>query len=171
MRPVACLSLVMWIAAAPAAAEEEPPVAGSMAAGIALAMVPLAVGSTLIANSPNESVQNAGLFTLMGGLALAPILSHAIAGEWKRAVVFAALPVAGTVAMAVLVSQVPNVIADLGVAETRVPFAASLIAAVFGSAGGLADSFLAGARARARRVSLVPTVGPHQVGLAIGGLL
>ncbi len=152
-----------------ARADEPPPVAAAMAAGVATALVPLAIGTTIVTVGESDRTRNFGLLLAMNGLAAAPIVAHLAVGERGRALLFGALPTASLVAMVVMLEVRPQVIEDLGFPAVRVPFATILIASLLSSAGGLVDAFLAGERWR--RVHVVPTVAPGALGLAIGGAL
>jgi hypothetical protein len=159
-------------AAEPAAGEPDPPVGWSLAAGVATALVPLAVGGGMLsAEGATTAMKEAGATVAVAGLALAPFVSHAVAREWRRAIYFSVLPVgaaAGTIALAFAKSE----LLTNSDRSWQVGFAVMFGAALFSSAGGLVDSAWAGERARARRaVSLAPLVGGGRLGLALGGTL
>jgi hypothetical protein len=175
MRIAALLSAFL-VAAAPARADEsanfQPNVAASVGVGLAFALVPVAIGSGLTAGNNTQDAQNAGIYLMCAGLAVAPVISHLIAHEWKRAALFGALPTAALVGMALMLEVIrPQVVMDLGYPEVRIPFASLLIVSFFSAGGGLADSLMAGDRARDHHVTIVPTVGNNTVGIAIGGTL
>ncbi len=161
---------VLLLLTAPGAAAEEPkePAVGwAMAAGLATAILPLAVGGGIVATRFSIDEQHAGILTLSAGLALAPIVSHAVTREWKRAAIWGAVPVVSAIGMAVFLAIAPDVVTALGEREQRIPFAALLILSLFSSAGGLADTFSAGERWR--KVHLVPIVSAQGASLAMGG--
>jgi len=153
-----------------ARAEEAPPVGVAIAVGVATALVPLAVGSMIVAGAETDRSRNGGLLLAMNGLALAPVMTHLIEGERGRGLVFGAVPFAAMVAMAALMLDRPQVINDLGFPSVRLPFGAILIVAVLASGGGIADGFLAGERWR-KRVNVMPVALPGGGGIVIGGSL
>src|SRR5262245_50064231 len=121
MRAAWLFPLLLPLAPARAAKpDSDPPVALSIAAGVATALVPLAVGGGMIASSGDGQTRIAGLMVLEAGLALAPIVSHAVAREGRRALLFGALPVASAAAMAVYTALTPDVLVDLGVPSHRI---------------------------------------------------
>src|SRR5260370_3658034 len=77
--------------AQPARAREMDPIWGC-ASGLALGMISLAVGGGLAAGSDSQTAKYAGVFVIAGGLAAAPLLSHFVNREWKRALAFGAVP-------------------------------------------------------------------------------
>ena len=161
---------------------EEPPVGWSIAAGLTVALVPLIIGGALSApehntGQPDVSLDarlNAGLYIMQAGLALAPIVSHLIAHEWKRAAIFGAAPTVALIALAVINSAYPDATAIRvqGNVPTRAAIGSMLLLSFLSSGFGLIDSLLAGERARAPgRLSVIPTLGPGSVGLSIGSTL
>jgi hypothetical protein len=155
--------------AQPAQARELDPIWG-FAAGLATAMVPLAVGGGITAGSDSQTAKYAGIYVIAGGLALAPLVSHAMHREWKRGLAFGAVPVACGAAVIGLLAGQENLL-DGGGAPPRIAFGALLAIELFASAVGLIDSFMYGERRPRRAVSLVPLVGRGQVGLVFGGAL
>jgi hypothetical protein len=155
-----------------ARAEEKPPaVAWGFAAGLALALVPLAVGSGLAATAGPEDItqKHAGVHMIAAGFALAPIVSHLITREWKRAAIFGAAPIAF---MAIVMGVLENseAILDRGPIAARVTFGAALALELLATGIGLADTLGAGERWRKKHnVMLVPTVSQQGAGLSLGG--
>jgi hypothetical protein len=86
----------------------------------------------------------------MAGLTLAPAAAHLVVREYKRAAIFTAVPLGGLVANIVLFQVDPQA-TTLGSAETRTTFALAITACVLGATVGLADTFGAADRWRARR--------------------
>jgi hypothetical protein len=155
--------------ARPALARSDDPLWG-FAAGLATAMVPLAVGGGLAAGSDSQTTKYAGIYTIAGGLALAPLVSHLVGREWKRALIFGALPVACGAAVIGLLAGQDNLL-DGGGAPPRIAFGALLAVELFASGAGLVDSLMAGERRPRRALSLAPLVGRGQLGLVFGGSL
>lgn len=155
--------------ARPAQARTDDPIWG-FAAGLATAMVPLAVGGGLAAASDSQTAKYAGVFTIATGLALAPLVSHLVGREWKRALIFAALPIAcGATVIGLLAGQ--DNLLDGGGAPPRIAFGAILAVELFASGAGLVDSLMAGERKPRRAFTIAPLVGRGQFGLAFGGSL
>jgi hypothetical protein len=142
----------------------------SMAAGLTVALVPLAVGGALIATGDSLSTRRAGVFVLQAGLTLAPIVSHLVAGEWTRAAIFGAAPLALTVGMAALWAAQPDII-DEGTEATRTLFGVFLSLTVLASGAGLVDSLMAAERHKTRPIAVAPLIGRGLVGIAVGGYL
>jgi hypothetical protein len=155
--------------------ERRPPVAWSVGAGMGVALAGLAAGGGLLATAPagEHPLKHAGFITIAGGLALAPIVSHLVAREWKRAIIFGIAPLAlGAVAIGMLEAY-PDLL-DFGQLAPRLVFGTMLALQLLASGVGLVDSLYAGERARAARpppVSVIPLLGPQHIGLAIGGTL
>lgn len=162
--------LVAVIAAArPASGRELEPIWG-FAAGLATAMGSLALGGGLAAGSDSQTAKYAGVFVIAGGLALAPLISHLMAREWKRALVFGALPAACAATVIGLLAGEDNLL-DGGGAPPRIAFGAMLAVELFASGVGLIDSLMAGERKPRRTWAVMPLVGRGQLGLAVGGSL
>ena len=130
-----------------AAEEEAPPPSPSpsppwgAAIGATVVVGSLATGGALLARDTQPALQSRGLYVLAGGLAVAPWVSHAVDRRWRRAVAFGLLSL-GTSVATVAESQRANVFDNTVGSRNLTPFIALLTAAVFGSAVGVADSFL-----------------------------
>jgi hypothetical protein len=151
-----------------------PPIAIALTAGVATALIPLALGTAHTAGAISDGSRDVGYVVAGAGFALAPIVAHAALGEWKRAAAFGAVPVASEIAIIGLVSAVPDAVFHR-TQGSRTAFALLFSADVFGAALGLVDVMLAGERARAAPVlhglTVVPSVGRDHAGLVIGGML
>jgi hypothetical protein len=167
-------ALVLSALARPAVAQTDvagPPVGLSVGAGCLLTLGAMAVGGGLAASSSQERTRKTGFEIMAGGLVLAPVVSHGIAGEWKRATVFGAVTLA-MAATAVGLLEGADQILDYGRPITRVPFGAALAVELMVTGVGLSDSLMAGERARARRrVALLPLVHRDAVGVSLRGVL
>jgi hypothetical protein len=73
--------------AAPELPPEDPPAVG-LAIGTATAIVPLVVGSALMANDRSPHLQEAGMIMMTSGFALAPWIAHGVEGSWSRAAIY-----------------------------------------------------------------------------------
>jgi hypothetical protein len=142
------------------------------AAGAALAISGLAAGGAMLATHDDEPGRKAGAYTLLGGLALAPIASHAITGEWDRAAMFGAAPIAGVIGAALMIERAP-VLLGHGQLEERRVLALCYGITLLGSAIGLFDTLNAGERQRerARSLAIAPWVSRDRFGVAVGGWL
>jgi hypothetical protein len=160
----------------PAASPAKPSLAerrawSGIGVGVALAILPAAGGATLFSATDDIEPKRAGIYLLCSGIALAPIASHLIAREWRRAAYFGAVPLAATLGMVALVQLRPDVLLD-GDVPTRVLFAVLISVDVLAATVGLADSLGAAERARRRNtptLTLLPTLSPRSAGLALGG--
>jgi len=169
------VGVVLWLTvpsiASPAetvkGAPKESPVAWAMAVGIATALVPLTVGAALYAEGDSLAAKRAGFYVLEGGLALAPLLSHAVVREWTRGLVLTALPLAafgGVVTLLELRPRPLNKTDPTGEFVLWSLVSASLLSAMI----AVVDSAAAGERARSR-LRLAPATGPHHLGLTLEG--
>jgi hypothetical protein len=135
-------SLVAVLAGAAAADEREPQVAVAVGAGTGIALVPLLAGGVLWASSQDDDLHRTGMLVAMAGLTAAPVVAHLIVHEYKRALIFAALPLAGLIANIIVMELEPQV-TTYGNPGTRVTFGVALTAGVVGATVGLADTFAA----------------------------
>lgn len=171
-RPALVASLVAALAgaAAPAGAadEREPPVAVAVGAGVGLAILPLLAGGVMLASSNDDGLHQTAAYVAMAGLVVAPTVAHLVVREYKRAAIFAALPLAALIAN-VIVFQLDPQVTTYGSAESRTTFGVALTAATVGATVGLVDTFGASDRWRARhRVMVAPAVGPGGGGVTLG---
>src|SRR5262252_333971 len=72
------------------------PKLASILAGVASAILPLAIGGGIAAGAELDDTarRRAGLDVLAAGFAIAPVVSHLVAREWWRALIFGIAPVA-----------------------------------------------------------------------------
>lgn len=152
-----CLSAVLLALAAPlsARAEEggaEPaPDGRSVAAPMAGALtlfVPLLIGGALIAHDDDRALQRDAVRVMVAGFAAAPIVSHAIAGRWRRALVFGLASVATSAATLVAMSERDPFDPTIG-NRKRLAFGFLFTASFVAGAGGVVDSFVVGPAPRA----------------------
>jgi hypothetical protein len=174
--------VLMLLLSTAARGDEETRYGWSVGAGVGTALVSLAAGGALLATACSDSSnpnceaapqRRAGIHVMATGLALAPIFSHLIAHEYRRAIWFGIAPVVlGVLSMGLLEGSRPDDLLDSGAAGPRIVFGAALALELVASAIGLADSLMAGERIRAKKavpVTLAPIVGPHRYGLGLGG--
>jgi hypothetical protein len=155
--------------------EAPPPVGASVAVGVGLAVSSLAAGSALLATADKDTgyaQKKAGFHIIADGLFLAPVVSHLIAREWKRAAVWGAITLAlGAAAIGIL--EGTDSLLDEGTPTTRVTFGAAVALELFASAAGIIDSMLAGQRYRDRQAArqklmLWPTLRTSSQGFSVG---
>ncbi len=135
---------------APPAIEATPPDARGVVAPLAgtlTMLVPFAVGCALWSNGGSLASQKAGTYVMASGFALAPIVSHGIAGRWRRAAVFGATSVA-TSAATLVAMNVRDPFNPEYLNRQRVTFGVLLTSAMFAAAIGVLDSFLVGPTTR-----------------------
>ena len=166
---VAALSGAAASSRAAVADEREPAVGLAVGTGLSVAVAPLLAGGVLFASTDDDALRRAGVYLAMAGLVLAPTVAHLAVHEYKRAAIFAALPLAALLAN-VVVFQIDPKTPSYGSPESRTTFGIALTAATVGATVGLADTFAASDRWRARhRIVVVPAIAPGGAGLALGG--
>jgi hypothetical protein len=136
------VSLAALLAGAASADEREPPVAVAVGAGTGIALVPLLAGAVLWSSSQDDDLHRTGMLVAMAGLTAAPVVAHLVVREYKRALIFAALPLAGLIAN-IIVMEVEPQVTTYGNPETRVSFGIALSAGIVGATVGIADTFAA----------------------------
>jgi hypothetical protein len=179
------LSLAMLAIATPSRAD--PPSAkpeqvadGALAlfAGSATAVAGFAAGGILLGTSGDRNEpNNAGWLAIQGGFTLAPLVAHAVVGEWGRGALFSAVPAAMFGGSAGLMAYAPDVVSGGTLEQQRVLWAFFGVA-FLSSVVGVVDAALAGGRSKtaagatsARSLRLAPVATPGGAGLALGGLL
>lgn len=153
---------------APRQAERPPAVGWSIVGGLLTALVPMAIGGSMLARD-TIPLQQGGIYVMQGGWALAPFVSHAIAGEWGRGALLSIPGLAAEAGMAGVFAYDPDVAAQ-GTPSSRVPFWILLGVSITGAAVGLGDSLLAGERWKTLHLTVAPVVGRAQSGLVLGGV-
>jgi len=168
---IAALALPVLFAAN--ARAERPDPALAFLAGAAPALAGFVVGGLLVGTSGDRSAQgNAGWLAIEGGFVLAPLSSHAVAGEWGRAAVFTAVPAASLAGTVALFEYAPNVATGGTLEQQRIQWI--LFGMGFLSAAvGVVDAVLAIDRAHSLRITpaLSPVHGGAAASLAIDGVL
>jgi hypothetical protein len=146
------LALLLILVSAPvrarAQAVPEPEAAapawgGAIGAGVLTGS--LAIGGALYARDSDPAAQRRGLYLIGAGLALAPWVSHGVDRRWRRAVAFGLVSLATTGAT-LAESERAHIFDPTVGSRNLTPFIALLTAAVFGSAIGVADSFVESGR-------------------------
>jgi len=168
---IAALALQPFVAAN--ARAESPDPALAFLAGAAPILAGFVVGGAMIGTSHDRAAEDtAGWLTIEGGFVLAPLLSHAVGGEWSRAAVFAATPAASFAGSVALFEYAPNVASGGTLEQQRVLW--SLFGLGFLSAAvGVVDAVLTIDRFHSLRFApaLSPVHGGAAAVLAIDGVL
>jgi len=150
--------------------EPEVALGWSVGTGCGLVLVSMAVGGGVAAGLDGERSRKTGVELLSGGVALAPLASHLIAREWKRAALFGGISL-GLAAFTAVTVERTSAVVEGGSYVSRIPFGIAVAAQLTFATVGVIDSLMAGERARARRVAVMPLVAPRAVGLSLGGVL
>jgi hypothetical protein len=168
MRSVVLAAVVtaMGLSAREARADGPDP-AVAVVVGAASVVAGFVVGGTLTATSPGSPPGNeAGWFAIEGGFSLAPLLAHGVVGEWGRGAVFAAVPTATTLATVPVFASNDAAVEHGTLTQQRIMWGLFC--------GGLATSMVGiidAAMASGRAVQVAPVLGPHGMGLTLGGTL
>lgn len=117
-------------------------------AGALTLVVPLLVGGALIAQDDDRALQRDAIRVMVAGFAAAPIVSHAVAGRWRRALVFGLVSAATSAATLVAMSERDPFDPTI-TNRKRLPFGFLFTASFFAGAGGVVDSFVVGPAPRA----------------------
>ena len=167
MRLPRALPLTLAIVlAAPAARADKPEPARALFAGAFMFVAGFTAGGVLLATSKDSNVQNnAGWLTIEGAFASAPFVAHAFAGEWSRAMVFAAPPAAALAGTAGLFAMSPGTVDHGSLEEQRVLWALFGVALFAGAVGVIDSAF---ADKSARTIAVAPVFGSGQAGVRIG---
>ncbi len=149
----------------------------AFAVGSVLAAVPFGVGSVMTTSSHEQSTQNAGVYTLQTGLFVAPFVSHAMVGEYKRGLLFSIAPAVGSGSMAVLLAMNPDAVSHASL-ETQRSYYFMIVASVLGGGVGVVDTLFHPSREPSREpprtqgsLHIAPILSPGNYGLSVGGAL
>jgi hypothetical protein len=151
--------------------------------GSLLAAVPFGIGATITSSSHEIETNNAGVITLQSGFLVAPMVSHAIVGEWGRGAIFSILPALSSAGMAALLASTPTAVTHTTL-ETQRYFYLLVTGSVVGGTIGVVDSLRAPARERARErererlrergsssLWIAPILDSRTWGIGLGGFL
>jgi hypothetical protein len=184
VRPLYALtSTAALVLVAPPARAEKPEPATAFLAGASVFLAGFAIGGVLLATSHDHAPQdNAGWLTIETGFALAPFASHALVGEWTRALAYSAPP-ALVIAGTATVFGIDPAGVEHGPLGERYVLWTLLGAGLFSGAIGVVDSTLAdrrashgtraagGATCSTLSAAVAPVVGSGQLGLMVSGTL
>jgi hypothetical protein len=143
--------------------------AWSLGTGCGLVLGSMAVGGAISGVGEGDRARRTGIEIVSVGLALGPGVSHAVAGEWKRAALFGGTGLAIATFNVILIEKSTAVL-DHGPPSSRIPFGIALATEVLVTTVGLADSLMARER-KAQRLAVLPLVGGRTLGLSLGGRL
>ncbi len=110
-------------------------------AGALTAVAPFAVGCGLWAQNGHVPTQEAGAVVMASGFALAPWVSHGVAGRWKRGALFGSFATGLAAATLTYMAFRDPFEAHYRNVQ-RVPFGILLTSTMFASAIGVFDSFM-----------------------------
>jgi hypothetical protein len=151
-----------------------PKVAWGLVAGTLTAMVPLAIGSGIYAASASDNHRKIASSTIAYGMTLAPIVSHLVVHEWKRAIFFGIVPLACAVSVTALLEIQPSA-TSYGTRGGRWAYGLLMSVNVFSAGLGIIDTL--GARSRyddraqaERRIARIPVLPAPIVTQGGGGL-
>jgi hypothetical protein len=153
----------------------------ALVAGALTTLVPIILGVLHTAGQSPEAdgPRDVGLVVSGVGPALAPVVAHLVLGEYRRAALFGALPVAAEVGIGAYLAAQPGAVFH-GTEASRFAFAALYTVDLLGAAVGMVDVMMARERARLERrrgpdvlghFTVAPRLGPTQAGIVIGGVL
>lgn len=151
----------------------------AFAVGSLVAVVPFMIGTVMTTSSHEQDTQNAGVYTLQGGLSLAPLVSHAMVGEYRRGLYFSIAPVIGSGSMITLLAIHPDAVSHASL-ETQRWYYFEVVASVLGGGIGVIDTLFQPSRAASRerssptsrlQVRIAPILSPGNYGLSVGGAL
>jgi hypothetical protein len=153
-----------------AAHATEPPDRGAaVITGAAAFVLAFAAGGIVVATANGSNVQsNVGWVTIESGFVLAPLVSHAVTGEWTRGLVFTATPAAMLGGSVALFDYDNGTIQHGSLTEQRIMWGL-FTAGLFSGVVGVVDSGLA--RATDGGVMVAPLIGAGTTGLTVGGAL
>jgi len=131
---------------APALVAESRAIVAPLAGALTL-VVPFMVGSLLVARDDDRGLQNIGSTVMLAGFAVAPWVSHALAGRWGRGLAFGGAALAASAATWIVMAARDPYDPQLG-NRKRLPFGFLISTSFFLGAGGVADSFIVGPEQR-----------------------
>lgn len=151
---------------APAAHADKPDPARAIFAGAFMFVAGFTAGGVIVATSKDSNVQNnVGWLTIEGAFTAAPLVAHAFAEEWTRAIVFSAPPAAALAGTAGLFAMSPGTIEHGSLEEQRVLWTLFAVGLLSGAVGVIDSAF---ADKRVKSIAIAPVFGSGQAGLRIG---
>jgi hypothetical protein len=142
----------------------------SVGAGCGLVLGSMAVGGGISGVGQGDRTRRTGIEIISVGMALGPAVSHAVAGEWKRAALFGG-PALAIASFNLVLIERSTAVLDHGPPSSRIPFGIALATEVLVSTVGLVDSLMLRVRRPEQRLALLPLVDRSALGLSLGGTL
>jgi hypothetical protein len=138
--------------------------------GAAAAIIPITLGAALMSSGKTSAEKNLGFAIAGAGFGLAPIVSHAVLGEFRRAALFGALPALSEIGMVAVMASREDAVFH-GSTLSRTTFGVLFCVDVVFSMIGLIDAAMAGDRARGKGFILAPSIAHDRIGLTASGAL
>jgi hypothetical protein len=165
MKTGIALAAASFVLAWPFAARAEPEPAYAMFAGALTETVGFVAGAALLGvGQGQKELGRAGWMVMSSAFTLAPIAAHGAVGEWKRGLVFSAMPAACLAGTTTMFIYEPNAVDYSNLWEQRglwLLFGAGLTTSVI----GVIDAMLVNTRG----VKIAPAVTARSTGLLVGG--
>ncbi len=153
----------------PPARETSTKTAWAFAIGAAIDAVSFAVGVALIGSDQAGFDQaRAGWLTCSAGFTVAPFVAHAIMGQWLRGAAFSAVPLAGTIGNAIVLSSSTQTIDQTPLKQDQRLIVVFTSVGLLGSVIGLVDVALF-KPTKTRGVRITPTISQTGAGFVVGG--
>jgi hypothetical protein len=161
-------ALTAALLVAPSArAEDGPDPTVAFALGTATLLAGFVVGGTLIATNQGDAAKSeAGWFALESGFTLAPLVSHAVVGEWVRGAAFASIPTATTLAT-IPVFLVNGAGVEHGTLPQQRVMWGLFCGGLAASMAGVIDTLFSPGRG----LHVTPVLGVGNAGVVVGGAL
>jgi hypothetical protein len=143
--------------------------ARALAVGVLVAGLGLAAGGAAFSASTTDGKRVESVYLAQGGLTLAPLVSHAMLGQYGAGAVAALPPAGASVAMFTFLTIKPHAVTGGGTLG-QYTFSILLAATVFSSIFGV-TRVLPSAPADSSQVSLLPSVDRDHLGFELRGRL
>ena len=144
-------------AAAPAR-QEEPRAPNALVTGFVIAGGSLAAGGYVLASDRSLDAKRHGLYLMHGGLTLAPLAAHLVAGEWRRGAIFSLAPALAGMGMVALLALTPEA-PIRGKNKSQRIYPVLITVGVLGSAVGIFDAAFVDERRAERQRAFAVSVG------------
>ncbi len=141
----------------------------ALVAGAAVLVAGFTVGGMLVATGGDQNAQtNAGWLTMESAFAVAPLASHAVAGEWVRGLAWAGPPAAMAGGTAALFAYDHGTVLHGSLPEQRWVWTLFGLGLGAGAAGVLDVLW---ADRRSAPLAITPAIGLGHIGLNVQGML
>jgi hypothetical protein len=143
--------------------------ARALAVGVLVAGLGLAAGGAAFSASTTDGNRVEAVYLAQGGLTLAPLVSHAMLGEYRAGAMAALPPASATAGMFTFLTIEPHAVTGGGTFE-QYTFSILLAATVFSSIFGV-TRVLPSAPTESSQVSILPSMDREHVGFQLRGRL